>query len=102
MYMWKEVVHSIPFGMIFKKMYCHKCGERLVKNKYSRIILKGDPEYKIYKRGYFGEGKVIQYKYNYKCPKCGNVIEYKNQKEISKIQKEKKMIILSNDDVNIK
>ena len=102
MYMWKEVAHSIPFGMIFKKMYCHKCGERLVKNKYTRIILKGDPEYKIYKRGYFGEGKVIQYKYNYKCPNCGNVIEYKNQKEISKIQKEKKMIILSNDDVSIK
>lgn len=46
MYIWKEVEHSIPFGMIFKKMYCHKCGIKLVKNKYSKIILKGDPEYK--------------------------------------------------------
>ena len=54
-------------------MYCHKCGTRLVKNKYTNIILKGDPEYKKYGVGYFGEGKVIQYKYNYKCNNWGTL-----------------------------
>ena len=24
---------SIPFGMVFKKYYCSKCGEKLVKEK---------------------------------------------------------------------
>ena len=99
--MWKEVEHSMPLGMLFKKMYCHKCGVRLVKNKYTKIILKGDPEYKRYKIGCFGDGKVIQYKYNYKCPNCKNIIEYKKQKEISKIQKEKNTKILYLDDMNI-
>lgn len=100
MYMWKEVEHSIPFGMIFRKMYCHKCGEKLIKNKYVRIILKDDPKYKVYKRGRFGEGKVTQYKYNYKCPKCYHIIEYKEQVKISKIQKQNNSFVLTNDQLN--
>lgn len=67
MYMWKEVEHSIPLGMIFKKMYCHKCGE----------------------------GKAIKYKYNYRCPMCGNIIEYKKQVVIAKIQKKNKNKIVN-------
>ena len=97
MYAWKEVEYSIPLGMIFRKMYCHKCGEKLIKNKYVRIILKDDPKYKIYKRGRFGEGKVTQYKYNYKCPKCFYNIEYKEQKRIAKIQKQNNSFVLTND-----
>ena len=39
MYMWKEVEHSIPFGMIFKKMYCHKCGN-IIEYKKQVVIAK--------------------------------------------------------------
>ena len=39
MYMWKEVEHWIPLGMIFKKMYWHKC-ENIIEYKKQVVIAK--------------------------------------------------------------
>ena len=35
----------IPFGMVFKKYYCSKCGTKLEKEKAHRIVTKDDWDY---------------------------------------------------------
>ena len=41
---------SIDVEMVTKKHYCHKCGEKLVNNPRTRVIRRGDPDYKKYSR----------------------------------------------------
>ena len=36
---------SIPMAMLSKKYYCHKCGERLKRQKVTEIFNPGDPGY---------------------------------------------------------
>ena len=38
--------YSIPFGMVFKKYYCSKCGTKLEKEKTHRVVTKNDKDYK--------------------------------------------------------
>lgn len=38
---WKGSEIEMPVGMIFKRMFCHKCGARLKKEKITKIYKKG-------------------------------------------------------------
>lgn len=80
---------SMPIGMLFKKMYCCKCGEHLRKKSIPTVFQSSDLEYvsssgrsKIY-----GMTEVTTTVYLYKCEKCGYLITYAHQNEIAKLQK---------------
>ena len=92
---------SIPMAMLTKKFYCHKCGERLIRNARTRTIKRGDPDYK--KHSGVGRmhliGDVEFTEYDFKCPACGNIIEYDEQCVIGKIQKQLRKNILSDEEV---
>jgi len=38
---WKGSEIEMPVGMIFKRMFCHKCCARLKKEKITKIYKKG-------------------------------------------------------------
>lgn len=79
---------SITFGMVFKKYYCHKCGERLVKEKTHRVVTEDDRDYYSYRgRRSFPRYEIDVYDYRFKCPACEARITYDDQCVIEKIQK---------------
>ena len=39
---WKGSEIEMPVGMIFKRMFCHKCGARLKKEKITKKKLIGN------------------------------------------------------------
>ena len=93
---WKGYDTTIPVGMIFKKMYCHKCGARLKKEKITRIYKKGEPGYTnvILHMTTIGMSEIAISYYIYKCPNCGSKISYNDQCAIAKKQKYFKKRIL--------
>ena len=93
---------KIPVGMLFKKMSCCKCGEKLQKNKVSKINYKGDKEFKTIK---YGHTVILDKKqkienFVYYCPNCNIVTEYDEQVKISNIQKKMNKLILDHSDFN--
>ena len=92
---------SIPIGMVTKKFYCHKCGERLIRNARTRTIKRGDPDYKEHSRVGHTHliGDVELTEYDFKCPACGKIIGYEEQCVIGKIQKQLCKNILSDEEV---
>ena len=94
---------SIPVGMLTKKFDCHKCGERLSKHPKTRIVKRGDPDYKKYNHiGHthiIGSGDVEVTEYDFQCPSCGNITEYGEQCVIEKIQKKLDKAILSEGEI---
>ena len=82
---------SIPAGMLFKKFYCHKCGERLSKHPIVRTVKCGDPEYQKHKYHravyYVGDAIEVREFNHFKCPTCENVIHYNEQLIVRRIQK---------------
>lgn len=79
---------SIPVGMIFKKHYCHHCGNKLEKEKNHRIVSKDDLDYyKYHDFGNYPRYDYDVYSYHFKCPSCNNRISYKEQCIIKRIQK---------------
>ena len=97
----KNKSYSAPLGMLTKKCYCHKCGERLVKHPKTRTLSPGDPDYKWYSRivhtHLIGDVEVTEYVF--KCPSCGNIIEYDEQCVIRKIQKKFNKKIITDEEV---
>ena len=94
---WRGFETTIPVGMIFKKMFCHKCGARLKKEKITRIYKKGQFGYSNDILGHSTLGmseKVMSY-YIYQCPNCGSKISYNDQCVIAKKQKFFKKRILN-------
>lgn len=93
---WRGFETTIPVGMIFKKMYCHKCGARLKKEKITRVYKKEEPGYtdSILHRTAIGMSEIAISYYIYKCPNCGSRISYNNQCVIAKKQKYLKKRIL--------
>lgn len=78
-----------PLTTIFKKMYCHKCGERIKKKTESTLYYKGDIGYTnphLFKTP-IGMDKMEKKKWIYFCQRCGNTQSCKQQIEISKLQK---------------
>ena len=83
--------------MLIKKFYCHCCGELLIKNKRTRTIRRGDPDYKEHSR--IGRtqmiGDIELTEYDFKCPDCGRITSFDEQCVIENIQKNVGKHILS-------
>lgn len=86
--------YHIPWGMLFKRMHCCKCGKKLSINY---ISLGCDPDKKWRKRGFLSGGTLgFRYRYLpkgiesfeavYKCKNCDYIISYETQKNIRKYQ----------------
>lgn len=86
---WKGHEIEIPAGMIFKKMYCHKCGNKLKIKKVSNVHKKGDSNYsnKILGHATIGMDRIEKVNYIYWCPKCNSEITYEDQCAIAKSNK---------------
>ena len=88
---------SIPVVMLIKKFYCHCCGGLLIKNKRTRTIRRGDPDYKEHSR--IGRthmiGDIELTEYDFKCPDCGRITSFDEQCVIENIQKNVGKHILS-------
>jgi len=81
--------YSIDVAMTTRAFYCHKCGEQLRKNPRTRIVKRGDPDYRRYSRRghtqFFGDVEVTEY--DFKCPSCNRITKPDEQYVIEKIQK---------------
>ena len=86
---WKGYESTISLGMLFKKMYCHKCGNLLKRKKISNIYKKGESNYSNYVLGHatIGMDRIEKVYYIYHCPDCGSEITYEDQCIIAKKQK---------------
>lgn len=89
-------------GMVAKKFYCHKCGERLSKHPKTRIVKPGDSDYRKHNRinhrtHMIGDVEVTEY--DFQCPACENIIEYDEQCVVRKIQKQLRKNVLSDEEV---
>lgn len=87
---------SIPFGMIFRRMHCCRCGEKL-KRKFMTVAY--DPENKSSKYAFFSGTSIgvsnryhpdgVEYKECfYICNRCGYAISYNDQKVVADYQRE--------------
>ena len=82
---------SIPFGMVFKKYYCSKCGEKLVKEKTHRVVTKDDLDYYQYhEKDMYPRSPVDVYSYRFRCNNCRKAITYNEQCILEIIQKKYK------------
>ena len=88
---------SIPVAMLIKKFYCHCCGGLLIKNKRTRTIRRGDPDYKEHSRNGRTHmiGDIELTEYDFKCPDCGRITSFDEQCVIENIQKNVGKHILS-------
>ena len=89
-------------GMVTKKFYCHKCGERLNRQSQTKLLKPGDPDYKKHNRinhrtHMVGDVEVTEYVFQ--CPSCENRIEYDEQLVLHKIQKRLRKQVLSETDI---
>lgn len=91
----------IPCGMIFRKMFCCRCGEKLTKQKVKnttevdKFIISRPFNITIF----YSEGTLCETSYVYKCPSCGNITSYKRQCLIAKRQKQVMSKILCEEDI---
>lgn len=94
---WKGLEIEMPVGMIFKRMFCHKCCARLKKEKITKIYKKGEQDYsnRILGHSTLGMSEISKSYYVYKCPHCGSKVSYDYQCVIAKKQKLLKKRILN-------
>ena len=97
---WRGSETKIPAGMIFKKMFCHKCGAPLKKEKITEVYKKGNVGYsnKILGHSTLGMSEISKSHYIYKCTNCDSKIDYDRQCVIAKKQKLLKKKILNEND----
>lgn len=81
---WRGSETEIPVGMVFRKMFCHKCGCRLKKEKITKTYKQGDPEYsdKILGHSTLGMSEISKSYYIYRCSGCGAEMELKKDMTI--------------------
>ena len=98
---WQGNAREITLGMLFKKMYCRKCGTKLVRKASKRIVNKGDDEFElcvqIYRRSRLLPicmSSCTLTTYTYLCPKCEIETTYEQQCQIAKRQRQLKRKIL--------
>lgn len=87
-------------GMLFRKMFCGKCGHQLKKKGVTYIVIKGDPEFKQSDLKYrmAGMDSIKVTKYIYECPNCGDTITYDEQCLVAKKQKKLHKTILTDEE----
>ena len=92
---------SIPAAMIFKKYYCHKCGERLKRQKITQTLNSDDPGYEaVLKKIHHSRsiipmrGTVSVTEYGFACPQCASTITFDEQTDIAVKQKQASTRIL--------
>ena len=97
---WKGSETKIPVGMIFKRMFCHKCGVRLKKEKITETHKKGEQDYsnKVLGHSTLGMSEISKSYYIYKCPHCESRTSYDYQCVIAKKQKRLQKKILNEND----
>ena len=111
---------EIHLGMLFKKRYCHKCGEKLKKHKRSQIYYRYDSDFSEARGKSLGGfyptemslslsylvinstrlEEIIITTYFYKCPHCGNEIEYTNQLDVEYAQKVLNKKVVTEEEIN--
>ncbi len=99
---WTGSETEIPLEMIFKKMYCHKCGAQLLKKKITHVCKKGDSNFYPHmggKRTLFMT-QIKMSHYIYKCPNCGSTISYDDQCVVAKAQKRLNKIRITEDELS--
>ena len=101
---WKGAKTTIPVGMMFRNMHCHKCGTRLRKEKVSTVYRKGDEGYsnKILGHSTIGMTAIEKSFYVYRCPRCDTTVTYDEQCRIAKRQKLAKQTVLAQTDTDRK
>ena len=96
---WMGYTGEIPIGMLFRKMYCHRCGVRLKREKQVNVYHKGDEGYD--KHIFFlrptplGMDKAKKTHFVYVCPNCNSRITYNEQRAIARKQRKLKSKIIS-------
>ena len=92
--------YTIPFGMIFKKHYCAKCGAKLEKEKTHRVVTKDDKDYYLYHNfGHFPRRDYDVYEHRFLCPECGARASYNEQCVMERIQKKYGDTVLSSSEI---
>ena len=43
---------EMPVGMLFRRMYCRYCGEKLVRHKITNVYSAGDPNFDRVMKGF--------------------------------------------------
>lgn len=94
---------TIEAGMVFRKMFCHKCGTKLKKKKITVYLEKGDEGFtrQIAGTTTIFMDKLKKSHYEYQCPNCNLEISYDEQCEIAKIQKRLKKRILTAEELEM-
>lgn len=86
-----------------KEVYCHKCGDLLMKHANTRIVKRGDPDYKKHSRlgrGRYVIGDIELTEYDLECMTCKTYISYDEQRPIMMVQKELGKNILSDEELD--
>ncbi len=97
---WRGHETTICVGMIFKRMFCCRCGTRLERQEITKIYKKGDKDYRSTIAGgsTIGMNELEATEYQYMCPNCGLGISYEKQCKIAKRQKQLKKKVLDEND----
>lgn len=91
---------EMPVGMLFRRMYCRYCGEKLVRHKITNVYSAGDPNFdRVMKGGIVNIKQQTKVTYVYKCPSCNKISKCNEQCGYSKIQKRLGRKILSDEDL---
>ena len=98
---WRGYQTSIDPGMLFKKMYCHKCGTKLKKKKITKICKRDDYEFtdNFKHSTAIGMNELSIAHFIYVCPNCGSEITYENQCLVAKKQKKLKSKIINESEI---
>ena len=94
---WKGYELTMPAGMFFRKMYCHKCGNKLKRKKETHVFRKGEKDYsnKILGHSTIGMDEIEKSYYMYVCPNCNSKITYSEQCVIAKEQRKRREKIIN-------
>ena len=82
------IEYEMPIGMLFRKMYCAGCGDRLVRKQIRQTYQRGEPGF----QNTLSDGSTINILsytkviYIYRCQGCGKEISYKDQVKVAKKQ----------------
>ena len=93
---------EFDLAMVTRKFYCHKCGDRLLRNARTRTIKRGDPDYRKYSRmglGTYLIGDIELTEYDFKCWTCDRIISADEQYVFEKMQKMLGKHILTDEEV---